>query len=363
MDDEKKGLFLQKLRKEKGLTQQQLGEIIHYSDKAISKWERGLSFPKDPEILQSIANVFGISFLELIYGERKSAKNKDKLSEYFYGLYKKSYKKHIYTIYISFSVILFFVIVSFFSIYFAFIKSKINSYTLSGESSNFVLLNFSLLITNKVDILNFTKVESNNKLIDDNSINKIKLYYLKDNKENLIFEGENDNYYIEELNKYKEYNLENIIEYDTFLEVTFNNSEKEIIKIEFNKKFENDSIFPKSNKNIGYRIKETKKDNFTDFLLKEGFTLEGSEYKKVDKNITMTYLGTDRFLIQKVEDDCLESLDARLNNGNVIYNSISEEGKTETNTIIIDDEIDNNKYNEFVNESINYLKYLKKFFN
>ena len=77
----------------------------------------------------------------------------------------------------------------------------------------------------------------------------------------------------------------------------------------------------------------------------------------------MTYLGTDRFLIQKVEDDCLESLDARLNNGNVIYNSISEEGKTETNTIIIDDEIDNNKYNEFVNESINYLKYLKKFFN
>lgn len=41
MNNEKRGNFLKKLRKSKNLTQQQLGELINYSDKNISKWENG----------------------------------------------------------------------------------------------------------------------------------------------------------------------------------------------------------------------------------------------------------------------------------------------------------------------------------
>lgn len=46
MDQEKIGKFILKLRKEKNLTQQQLADILKVTDRAISKWENGLSFLK-----------------------------------------------------------------------------------------------------------------------------------------------------------------------------------------------------------------------------------------------------------------------------------------------------------------------------
>ena len=54
MDNNKVGKFIASLRKEKGLTQQQLGDKLFVTDKAVSKWERGLSFP-DITILQKLA--------------------------------------------------------------------------------------------------------------------------------------------------------------------------------------------------------------------------------------------------------------------------------------------------------------------
>lgn len=45
MDKEKMGKFISEARKKKGLTQKDLASIIYISDKAVSKWERGLSFP------------------------------------------------------------------------------------------------------------------------------------------------------------------------------------------------------------------------------------------------------------------------------------------------------------------------------
>lgn len=43
MDKEKIGLFIKKLRKEKNQTQRELAEKLHVTDKAVSKWERGVS--------------------------------------------------------------------------------------------------------------------------------------------------------------------------------------------------------------------------------------------------------------------------------------------------------------------------------
>ena len=65
MDNEKFGKFIQKLRKEKNMTQKQLGEKLNITDKAISKWERGLSFP-DISMLNSIAETFDITVTELL---------------------------------------------------------------------------------------------------------------------------------------------------------------------------------------------------------------------------------------------------------------------------------------------------------
>lgn len=63
------GLFLQELRKEKGYTQKELANLLYVSDKAVSKWERGLSLP-DTALLLPISEVLDISVTELLKGER-----------------------------------------------------------------------------------------------------------------------------------------------------------------------------------------------------------------------------------------------------------------------------------------------------
>ena len=64
------------LRKEKGLTQQQLGEKLYITDKAVSKWERGLSFP-DITILKSLSEILEVDVSELLNCEKGKKDNID----------------------------------------------------------------------------------------------------------------------------------------------------------------------------------------------------------------------------------------------------------------------------------------------
>lgn len=68
MDRGKVGAFIAARRREKGLTQRQLAERLHLSDKAVSKWERGLSLP-DIEVLEPLADALGVTVTELLRGE------------------------------------------------------------------------------------------------------------------------------------------------------------------------------------------------------------------------------------------------------------------------------------------------------
>ena len=54
MNAEYTGQQIAKLRKEKGLTQKALAEQLHITDKAVSKWERGLNFP-DLGLVENLA--------------------------------------------------------------------------------------------------------------------------------------------------------------------------------------------------------------------------------------------------------------------------------------------------------------------
>lgn len=69
MDNKKTGALIAQRRQELGLTQKELGERLHVSDRAVSKWERAVGFP-DMSLLEPLADALELSVLELIRGER-----------------------------------------------------------------------------------------------------------------------------------------------------------------------------------------------------------------------------------------------------------------------------------------------------
>lgn len=97
-------------RKSKKMTQQELSALINVSDKAISNWETGKNIP-DYEILKKLEKILDIS----LFNEPK----------------EKRYFKYLIIIPLIFLIILF--------IYFIFNYNKVNYYTVTLDSEDFVL--------------------------------------------------------------------------------------------------------------------------------------------------------------------------------------------------------------------------------
>lgn len=68
MDQYVTGTIIRKLRESKHMTQSELAERLNVSDKAVSKWENGKGYP-DISLIQPLADVLGISVIELLQGE------------------------------------------------------------------------------------------------------------------------------------------------------------------------------------------------------------------------------------------------------------------------------------------------------
>ena len=76
MNQQKIGEFLKHLRKDKGLTQEQLAEEFGVSSRSVSRWENGNTMP-DISIIIELADFYDVDIREIICGERKS-ENMDK---------------------------------------------------------------------------------------------------------------------------------------------------------------------------------------------------------------------------------------------------------------------------------------------
>lgn len=74
------GAFIAALRKANGMTQKDLAERLHVSDKTISRWERDDGAP-DLSAIPVLAEIFGISCDELLRGERRSQQEREELPE------------------------------------------------------------------------------------------------------------------------------------------------------------------------------------------------------------------------------------------------------------------------------------------
>lgn len=72
MDNIKIGNFISELRKSKDLTQKELANMLNVTDKAVSKWERGVGYP-EITIFPLLAESLGVSISELMLGGRIAA--------------------------------------------------------------------------------------------------------------------------------------------------------------------------------------------------------------------------------------------------------------------------------------------------
>ena len=80
MDQRKIGQFIAQRRKQNELTQMQLAEKLNITDKAISKWERGIAMP-DTSIMLELCDILGISVNELLSGEKIDMENNNQKNE------------------------------------------------------------------------------------------------------------------------------------------------------------------------------------------------------------------------------------------------------------------------------------------
>ena len=74
------GRFIAERRRQKGLTQAQVADRLGLTDKAVSKWERGIAMP-DSSIMLELCGILGISVNELLIGEKIDGDSIEKKNE------------------------------------------------------------------------------------------------------------------------------------------------------------------------------------------------------------------------------------------------------------------------------------------
>lgn len=282
MNSDKQGKFLKSLRLEQNITQQELGDLLHYSDKAISKWERGKAFPNNSDTLESIARIFNVTVEELLYGERKNPKSRRKIPK---------------VVLVSLLIITFVISISCMSM-----DDNISYYSLNGEGSNFVLENLKVTISNNKSTLEFSKIKSDY----GDEIASFILFYYENNLVHSVYEAINDNYTLEEKFPTAKYNLKKLVEQDVYLKVIYENGQNETIKLKVTKENQEDS----NSNQISKRSTENylQLTDFEKFLLEEGFVIEDDNFILRINNLSIYYRKNSGFSIIVKSDEYYSEL-------------------------------------------------------
>lgn len=82
MNNKERGKYLKKIRETKGLSQQELTDKLNYTRQNLSKWENGVAFPSDSEIINKLAAFLGVSNEDLINPPVKLKESESKKHKY-----------------------------------------------------------------------------------------------------------------------------------------------------------------------------------------------------------------------------------------------------------------------------------------
>ena len=357
-EDEKRGKLLSELRKKKGLTQQDLAELIHYSDKNISKWECGKSFPTNPNVINELAKIFDVSLEEIVYGELKEKGNTKAMENSLINTFLKSYNKHIKIIKNISFILLLFIIISLLAIYFIYVKNSIKLYVSEISSNNIKENKVSVLLTNKKNFLVFNPLVSKQK-----EISQITFYYKNHDKKEIIFISGNENNYVEDNYGYDEYHLKEFVKNDSYIKIEYTDSTYEEIQLNFKLDYKNDTIFPNQTERISTKSRKTNEDKIEETLRLNGFEKE-EQYLTKYINETTKYLYipySNSMKIYITQDNILESLNSTFFSNEVIYEKTVSGKSIDTKTYKIKESKNCDKEKCLsIQDYIMYINYLKK---
>lgn len=258
MNQEKIGNFIKSLRESKNMTQEELAEKVPIGRGAISKWERGKTFP-DISTLTRLSSIFNVSVDEILAGE-KNPKKSIALEIY------KDKKRIAYKFKIS--IILFILSVLIFLTYYFFNQyMSINVYTIKGIGKNFDVDNGIFLRTNEKIYFNLGEIINKNEYV----IDKIELYYLDQKKENVIYTTSYKSmlfYDNKGYNEFFDFDKLNYVINHLYLKIYYNNSYENIL-LNLNRDYVNNNLLFFQNKKISNKVSKKININNNEELIKK----------------------------------------------------------------------------------------------
>ena len=220
-----------------------------------------------------------------------------------------------------------------------------------------------MFISNDISILNFNKIKN----IED--VEEIYLYIDNENKEKIVIKGDNDNYYVEEKNGSKEYNLKEIPKTNLYIKISYNDDTSEIINLNIEKKYTNNTVFPKKVDEIASDDnnddnQDVSTSDFKEKLLNLGFKYNEGLYKKeINKKVIMYINDYNKDIKVNIEkDDLLERISLYNYSNTFLYEKLKNGNIIENKEIEISEKLDCSiKKCNTVNDYIKYMNFIKEY--
>lgn len=247
MNDNRFGLFIKELRNEKGLSQEELGEVLFVHRTTINKWEKGNVIPLNDTLLR-ISDFFDVSVDELLNGKRNIVEEKTSSTGLAIIDLIRSNKKLSKVLFI-FGIAFFLLLLLFLLYYFFTTYDSIHIYRIYGENDKLKMRDGLMIISNDKLYFRIGDLYYDDEKIsfDDNS--KIKIIYYENNQDNILLQGDARDLFVE-LSKSKE-TLIKLLENEKQLYLKIENNDiKEKIKLKYYEDFSNDSIVSIDNDSV-----------------------------------------------------------------------------------------------------------------
>ena len=291
------GKILIDLREKKGYTQKDLADKLNVSDKAISRWETGMSIPH-VDTLVRISKIFKINLQDLIVAAASTDESDDELVQDIIKEFTRRDENKSKMIRIILSLTIIIILILTISIIFTKTYNRFKVYNVYVESDE-IVSKVGIYVETKIkDSLSINYLSIKNYEVKNTDTVIVDLYYLENNKENI-------------LQTYTSLDVISFVNYDSYIKIDDlsnymdnlfirvkiidnKNNEKEYTgKLQFVLDFSNNKIFYEENslKSINnVEITKLSSDEVKEKLISNGF--------------------------EKVNDDTLIK---KLNNGNIYY--------------------------------------------